>query len=145
MSGEVPRQGHRQMPRLTDSCPDCGAVAYPPERAWLVEMSVADRSHYCFICPGCDEVVRRPASERLRDLLRRWVPSEYWVVPQEALETRPDSPLTMDDVLDTLLALRELPVTGDGDGADGGRPQGAGHGVERADVTRRQDRASTPS
>lgn len=145
MSGEVPRQGHRQMPRLTDSCPDCGAVAYPPERAWLVEMSVADRSHYCFICPGCDEVVRRPASERLRDLLRRWVPSEYWVVPQEALETRPDSPLTMDDVLDTLLALRELPVTGDGDGPDGGRPQGAGHGVERADVTRRQDRASTPS
>ena len=97
----------RHRPRISGDCPRCGTVDVPQERVWLVELSVPSRSFYSFICPRCQTVVRRLASARHRALLSRFVATEFWQVPAEALEPRPSTPLTQDDVLDILLALHD--------------------------------------
>ena len=96
-----------QRPRISGECPRCGTVDVPTDRVWLVELSIASRSFYSFICPRCQTLVRRLASARHRALLGRFVATEFWQVPDEALERRPSTPLTQDDVLDILLALRD--------------------------------------
>jgi len=97
----------RHRPKISGDCPHCGTVEMPPERVWLVELSVANRSFYSFVCPRCQTLVRRRANARHRALLSRFVASEYWEIPAEALEPHPSTPLTQDDVLDILLALHD--------------------------------------
>jgi hypothetical protein len=108
----------RHRPRISGDCPRCGTVDVPPERVWLVELSVATRSFYSFICPRCQTLVRRLASARHRAQLRRFVATEFWQVPAEALEPRPTTPLTHEEALDILLALHA---------ADWTFPELAGH------------------
>lgn len=103
-----PRRAARRSPRINSECPTCGEVEFAPERGWLVEMSIAELSYFSFACPQCQQVVRRPASAQARAVLRRWVATEFCQIPHEALETRPTTPLTTDEVLDILLQMREL-------------------------------------
>jgi len=109
-SPEPSRREARRNPRINSECPSCGEVEFAPERGWLVEMSVAELSYFSFSCPKCELVVRRPASAQARAVLRRWVATEFLQVPQEALEARPTTPLTVDEVLDILLAMRDVQV-----------------------------------
>ena len=108
MSTEQRRPAGHRLPRINSECPTCGDVEFPPERAWLVEMSVAIRSYFSFVCPQCDAVIQRSASARAQAILSRWVPTEYVEVPDEALEPHPATPLSVDEVLDIMLAMREI-------------------------------------
>ena len=97
----------RYRPRISGDCPQCGTVEVPPERVWLVELSVVSRSFYSFICPRCQTLVRRLASARHRSMLSRFVATEFWQVPAEALEPHLSSPFTIEEAMDILLALHE--------------------------------------
>ena len=97
----------RHRPKISGDCPHCGTVEMPPERVWLVELSVANRSFYSFICPRCQTVVRRLASARHRSALSRFVATEFWQVPAEALEPRLSTPFTSEEAMDILLALHD--------------------------------------
>ena len=97
----------RHRPRISGDCPQCGTVDVPAERVWLVELSVESRSFYSFLCPRCQTLVRRLASARHRTLLSRFVATEFWQVPAEALESRPSTPFTHDEAMEILLALHE--------------------------------------
>jgi hypothetical protein len=108
MSEQPQRPAGRRFPRINSECPSCGEVEFPPERGWLVEMSIASMSYFCFVCPQCDHQVRHQASARARAILSRWVPTEYIQVPHEVLEPRPATALTVDEVLDVMLAMREI-------------------------------------
>ena len=108
MSTQPRRPAGHRLPRINSECPSCGDVEFPPERGWLVEMSVAEWSYFSFVCPQCDAVIQRSASARARAILSRWVPTEYVEIPDEALEPRPATPLRVDEVLDVILAMREI-------------------------------------
>ncbi len=83
------------------SCSTCGDVELSPNDVRLVVSTVADRSFYAFTCPLCAERVRKDASrEVVRLLTAGGLKPEHIVVPAEALEERPSTPLTWDDALD---------------------------------------------
>jgi len=83
------------------SCSTCGDVELSPNDVRLVVSTVADRSFYAFTCPLCAERVRKDAShEVVRLLTAGGLRPEHVVVPAEALEDRPTTTLTWDDVLD---------------------------------------------
>ena len=116
-----PRRPARRFPRINSECPTCGEVEFAPDRGWLVEMSIAELSYFAFTCPKCELLIKRPASAQARAVLRRWVATEFWQVPQEALETRPTTPLTIDEVLDILLQMRHTDLCAT-DALTGGTP-----------------------
>ena len=123
MSTQPRRPAGHRLPRINSECPSCGDVEFPPERGWLVEMSVAEWSYFSFVCPQCDAVIQRSASARARAILSRWVPTEYVEIPDEALEPRPATPLRVDEVLDVILAMREIELlTGEAAGQPSDAP-----------------------
>jgi hypothetical protein len=90
-------------------CPDCGDVSL--EIADLTVRTTADglhRSEYRFDCPGCRQVVRRAASERIVELLvSAGAPWETWTWPAELREHPGGPPLTADDLLDLHVLLEQ--------------------------------------
>ncbi len=107
------------MTRIRANCPGCGDVELAPEEM-MIEVShdtedlVADGSSYRFVCPDCTETVRKPADERIVQLLiSGGVPLEI-SDEDEAVVPRPchpegvveGPPLTRDDLLDLHLLLR---------------------------------------
>lgn len=105
------------MTRIRATCPSCGEVDLRPDDVTLVVVrdglgSVTDGSSYRFDCPDCDELVVKPADERIADLLTTGgVPVEE--ADQPLVDDRPPHPeaprpgpvLTHDDLLDLHLAL----------------------------------------
>ena len=104
------------MTRIRANCPDCGDVELAPEDM-LIEVAhdesdlVGEGSSYRFVCPDCATTVRKPADERIVQLLvSGGVPLEV-AEPQEApLIAHPEQasggpPLTHDDLLDLHLLL----------------------------------------
>lgn len=55
------------MATFTARCPDCGLVELTAEQLRLVVRP--GKSFYTFRCPACDEPVRRPAGEKIVELL----------------------------------------------------------------------------
>ena len=83
------------------SCSTCGDVELAPNDVRLVVSTVADRSFYAFTCPLCAERVRKEAcQEVVRLLTAGGLRPEHVVVPAEALEERPTTMMTWDDLLD---------------------------------------------
>lgn len=112
------------MTRIRANCPGCGEVDLTPPDVTLRIMRaddglVGDGSTYRFLCPACDELVTKPADERIAQLLSTGgVPIEEFGDLDTALKTllppHPERPLggpafTADDVL----ALHELLQTDD--------------------------------
>jgi len=92
-------------PTFAGSCPCCGDVVLVAERMWLVLTGEPARDHYAFVCPQCERLVRRRANPSTVRVLRRFVAVEELTVPAEVLEPRAAGPLTVDDLIDLMLAL----------------------------------------
>lgn len=111
------------MTRIRASCPECGEVDLTPPDVTLrivraPDGLVGDGSSYRFCCPDCEQVVTKPADERIAQLLTSGgVPLEDLEASDdeaalfEALKpTHPErppagSPLDLDDLLDLHLLL----------------------------------------
>lgn len=87
------------MTTIRATCPACGEVGLTPEEMELhVDPSGLRQASYNFDCPGCLNVVTKPADERIVRLLASGgVPVREWTAPRRL----PDGPpLTYDDLLD---------------------------------------------
>jgi hypothetical protein len=88
------------------SCPSCGEVELTSDDIALRVCSHGPLSYYCFTCPDCEELVRKPADDHIVSLLMSGgVRAEVWEVPAEALEPKPGPTLDYDDLLDFVLQL----------------------------------------
>lgn len=94
------------MTTIKATCPTCGEVELTPDDIELRVCNLAPASYYLFDCPLCTSVVRKPADDRVIQLLiSGGVRAVVWEYPAEAGE-RPDGPpLTHDDLLDFHLLL----------------------------------------
>ncbi|MFA9445262.1 hypothetical protein [Egicoccus sp. AB-alg6-2] len=103
------------MTRIRANCPGCGEVDLtPPEVTLRIVRApdglVGEGSTYRFLCPDCDELVTKPADERIAQLLSNGdVPIEEFGDIDQLLELllppHPEAPadaprLTADDLLD---------------------------------------------
>ncbi|MCC5949042.1 MAG: hypothetical protein JJT89_11355 [Nitriliruptoraceae bacterium] len=105
------------MTRIRATCPTCGEVDLRPYEVTLHVVrdplgDVSDGSCYRFDCPACDELVVKPADERIAELLQTGgVPVEENAEslvddrPPHPEAPRPGPVLTRDDLLDLHLAL----------------------------------------
>ena len=90
--------------RFTVSCSHCGEVDLATDQLWLV-VPTSGGAHFDFHCPGCGQYVRRALDDTEVDLLAPLVAVEELDVPPEALEPHDGPPLTVDDLIDLMLAL----------------------------------------
>ncbi len=105
--------------RFAASCPTCGDLDVEAEQMWLVLTDSPGRDHYVFPCPGCGAHVRRHAHAITARFLERFVPVERIQVPAEALEPHVGDPITVDDLIDLMLALDQTaPTVSDNRGQD---------------------------
>lgn len=96
------------MTTIKATCPQCGEVELTPADIRLAVCTNAPLSTYGFTCRRCCDEITKPADEHIVALLTSGgVPARNWSVPAEALEVRPGSPLTYDDLLDFALHLSE--------------------------------------
>lgn len=96
------------MVTILSSCPQCGRVELEPAELTLVVFDLKERSHYRFHCEGCDQDVVKPADEQVVALLAQGgVLPEMRSFPQEALEEHEGAPVSIDEVLEFILALRD--------------------------------------
>ena len=94
------------MTTIKASCPSCGEVELTSEDISLRVCSHGPLSYYSFICPECEDYVRKPADDHIVSLLMSGgVHAEVWEVPAEALEPKSGPDLTYDDLLDFVLQL----------------------------------------
>jgi predicted RNA-binding Zn-ribbon protein involved in translation (DUF1610 family) len=98
------------MTTVRAQCPACGDVQLGIHDL-TVRVQDDDRAgDYRFRCPGCSDLVTRPASPRIVDLLvSAGAAEEHWTWPAELDERPGGPPLTPDDLLDlhVLLADRD--------------------------------------
>lgn len=106
------------MTRIRAKCPQCGEVDLRPHDIQLEIVrtfvgEVADGSNYRFLCPDCQEIVTKPADERIARLLATGgvpitVSGDELIdrLANEHPESPPDGPaFTHDDLLDFHLLL----------------------------------------
>jgi predicted RNA-binding Zn-ribbon protein involved in translation (DUF1610 family) len=114
--GEDRRSERLAMTRVRATCPSCGEMDLPASEVVLrrscdVDGRVLADSSYRFRCPGCADVVEKPADERVVDLLiTGGVPIEDVGAVRRGLhpEMPDDGPaFTLDDLLDLHIALAE--------------------------------------
>ncbi|MGN6090565.1 MAG: hypothetical protein ACTHMZ_07740 [Actinomycetes bacterium] len=97
------------MTTIKATCPLCGDVDLTPAQLRLVVASKPGLSYYAFTCEGCQDEVRRSASDDvIRALVTGGVKPQHWDVPDEALELKTGPLLTYDDLLDMHLAMRSI-------------------------------------
>jgi hypothetical protein len=89
---------------FTTSCSDCGQIDLAADQLWLVLPSRGE-AHYDFYCPDCGQHVQHVLDEDAFDILAPLVAVEEIDVPAEVLETRGGPALTVDDLIDFMLAL----------------------------------------
>jgi hypothetical protein len=90
------------------TCPTCGEVELTPDDIELRVCTHAPASYYQFDCPLCTTLVQKPADDRVVQLLiSGGVPATVWELPDEVRESRNGPPLSMDDLLDLHLLLRQ--------------------------------------
>lgn len=94
------------MTTIKASCPSCGEVELTSDEVTLRVCNQAALSYYAFLCPTCDEEVRKPADSHVVSLLMSGgVRAETFEVPAEALEAKSGPALGYDDLLDFALQL----------------------------------------
>jgi predicted RNA-binding Zn-ribbon protein involved in translation (DUF1610 family) len=99
-----------EMTTIKATCPTCGEVGLTPDDIELrVDESGTEESFYAFDCPACYENVRKPADERVVQLLLSGgVERLVKEPPARAPEPRfPWPALTHDDLLDFHYLLEE--------------------------------------
>lgn len=94
------------MTRIRATCPACGEVDLRPDDIELeivrdVIDEVADGSCYRFCCPTCEDLITKPADERIARLLTT---GGVTVIEHGAPEPHPEGPfdgpaLTLDDLI----------------------------------------------
>lgn len=91
---------------IQTTCPDCGDVEVD-SRALTLNLypKAPERNNYIYRCPSCVDDVQYHCSVENAQRLYGRVRVEVIDLPDEALEERPDTPLTWDEVLDFALAL----------------------------------------
>ncbi len=94
---------------IAATCPRCGSVELEPDDLALVHSPREQLAWYRFDCRPCATPVVKSASLAV-SLALMHVDVPVWTVPDEVLERVPGAVITMDDVLDAVLALH-----GDGD------------------------------
>ena len=100
--------GDPDVTTIKASCPTCGEVELTSADVSLTVCSHAPLSYYCFTCPTCAEIVKKPADDHVVSLLvSGGVPASVWDLPGEALELHGGPRLTYDDLLDFALQLGE--------------------------------------
>jgi hypothetical protein len=99
------------MTTIKASCPVCGSVELTPDDVRLVFYADTG-SFYAFDCTGCASRVCKPADSRVIGLLlSAGVHVERRGVVTERSAYRPGgSPITLDDLIDFVLALGESDV-----------------------------------
>ena len=96
------------MATIKTSCPLCGDVDLTHlDVALYVYENVPERSYYSFHCGGCEEKVVKDASPEIIAQLEHVVFTSRISIPEEVLEIHDGDPITMDDVLDMILALQD--------------------------------------
>jgi hypothetical protein len=96
----------RPYTRIRATCPTCGEVEVLAPDVTLKRCGRSGRAAYAFVCPGCDQLVTKPADERIAQLLiSGGVRTTREDLPAEALEPRDGPPLTYDDLLDLHMLL----------------------------------------
>lgn len=97
------------MTTIEATCPTCGTVERRPEDFELAVCSDAAASWYAFVCPRCEQRIRKPASEKAIELLiSEGVSPTYFTVPAEVFEQHDGPPFTPDDLI-TLHEMLERP------------------------------------
>ena len=89
------------MTTIRATCPSCGEVELTPDDLELkVCSNHAASSYYRFTCPLCMDDIRKPADDRIVQLLiSGGVHASMWDLP--AADTPSDAPpFTIDDLLD---------------------------------------------
>lgn len=95
------------MTRIKVTCPICGEQELRPSGLHLTVFDAGDAHFYEFFCPGCHEHVRKPADETIQGLLMSAdVEHTFEHVPLEVLEAHNGPSITVDDVMDFVVALR---------------------------------------
>lgn len=97
-------------------CNECGEVNLTSEDVVLnvyegedENQTLADMAYYEFICPDCETLVEKPASDLIRFLLvSAECPVRIIHLPLELLETKSGPPITWDDLIDFHEQLEEL-------------------------------------
>jgi hypothetical protein len=89
------------MTTIRATCPTCGEVGLTPDDIDLRVDDGGEESFYAFDCPACYENVRKPADERIVQLLLSGGVEKRVVEREVAPEPRfPYPALTYDDLLD---------------------------------------------
>ncbi|MHB8511523.1 MAG: hypothetical protein ACYDCC_05030 [Actinomycetota bacterium] len=88
------------MTTIKATCPTCGEVELTPDDIELRVCNQASASSYLFECPVCISVVRKPADDRVIQLLiSGGVHAVVW--EYEETSEHPDGPqFTLDDMID---------------------------------------------
>lgn len=90
------------------SCPSCKDVELAPSAFHLTVYDAGNGHFYEFFCPKCYERIVKPADESVQSLLMRGgVEHTFTHMPLELLEVHTGPALTVDDVMDFVVALRQ--------------------------------------
>ncbi len=96
------------MTTIRATCPTCGEVELTPEDIELRVCTQPSSSYYQFECPLCDEMIRKPADDRVVQLLiSGGVSATVWQLPDEVREQHDGPSFTTDDLLDFHLLLEQ--------------------------------------
>jgi hypothetical protein len=88
-------------------CDWCGEQELGPSGVHLTVFDAGDGHYYEFFCPKCFELMRKPADEHVQVLLTSGnVASTYVHIPLEVLEVKGGPALTVDDLMDFVVDLR---------------------------------------
>jgi len=103
------RQELAQTVTFTVTCPTCGDQDLRASALHLTVFDHGRNSFYSFFCPGCTEEVRHRADiDVLIVLCQAEVACTEIHVPDECLDpARSGPPISSDDVMDFVVALRE--------------------------------------
>ena len=97
---------------ITTQCHSCGEVELLAEQMWLVVAQPRDRSHFAFRCPTCAQLSRHHVDGEVLSVLVQLLPVEEMCLPAEALEPHVGPPLTQDDLIDLMVGLDSVDVSG---------------------------------
>lgn len=94
------------MTTIRATCPTCGEVELTSKELELRVCTYAAASFYRFDCPLCDEEIRKPADDRIVQLLiSGGVQASVFEMPGEGAD--PEAPaFSIDDLLDFRLLLQ---------------------------------------
>jgi len=96
------------MTTIKASCPVCGDVELTAEQMRLVVCTRSEWSYYGFMCPTCEDEVRKPADDEIVTLLMSGgVAATPWHIPAEAMEEHQGGVISYDEILDFALWLDE--------------------------------------